>query len=64
MTQRGDAATKKRESCGGRPPPVSLAPLSFEDAVRALAATPPMTGKPKRQPKPRSAKKPRRKKTD
>jgi hypothetical protein len=27
--------------------PVSLAPLSFEEVVRALAATPPITGKPK-----------------
>jgi len=30
--------------------PISLAPLPFEDAVRALAATPPMREKPKRQP--------------
>jgi hypothetical protein len=36
--------------------PVSLAPLSFEDAVRALAATPPMKDKPKRQPAPRRKK--------
>jgi hypothetical protein len=29
---------------------VSLAPLSFEEAVRALAATPPITEKPHHQP--------------
>ena len=47
-----------------RPEPVSLSPLSFEDAVRALAATPPMTsGKSKRQGKARAAKKPKRKKS-
>jgi len=45
-----------------RSQPVSLAPLSFEEALKALAATPPMTDKPKRQPKPRAAKKPKRKK--
>jgi hypothetical protein len=41
-----------------RAEPVSLSPLSFEDAVRALAATPPMTDKPKRQPTKRDRKKP------
>jgi len=44
--------------------PISLAPLSFEEAVKALATTRPMPGdKPNRQPKPRAAKKPKRKKT-
>lgn len=50
---------KRDERSAVRPEPISLAPLSFEDAVRALAATPPM--KPKRQPATR--RKPKRKKT-
>jgi hypothetical protein len=33
-----------------RSQPVSLAPLSFEDALKALVATPPMSQKPKRKP--------------
>jgi hypothetical protein len=32
---------------GTRSLPVSLAPLSFEDALKALVATPPMGEKPK-----------------
>jgi hypothetical protein len=44
-----------------KPQPISLAPLSFEDAVRALAATPPMTDKPKRQPATRRKKRSRQK---
>lgn len=39
-----------------KPAPVSLSPLSFEDAVRALAATPPLTEKAKRQTKTRAPK--------
>jgi hypothetical protein len=40
-------ANKKPRAEAGRAPPVSLAPLSFEDALKALVATPPMTEKPK-----------------
>jgi hypothetical protein len=55
--------SKKTKSIApARPQPVSLAPLSFEDALKALVATPPMTDKPKRQPAARR-KKPNRKKT-
>jgi hypothetical protein len=45
-----------------KPQPVSLHPLSFEQALKALTATPPMGDKPTRQPKPRAAKRPKRKK--
>ena len=41
--------------------PVSLAPLSFEQALKALTATPPMGDKPKLQPATRR-KKPNQKK--
>jgi hypothetical protein len=45
-----------------RAQPISLAPVSFEGAVKALAATPPIR-ELKRRPPTRSPKKPRRKKT-
>jgi hypothetical protein len=40
--------TQSQPSERKRSPPVSLAPLSFEDALKALVATPPMGEKPKR----------------
>src|SRR5216683_4172381 len=46
-------------SRSARPEPVSLAPLSFEDALKALAATPPIK-ESKRRPSP--SRKPKRKK--
>jgi hypothetical protein len=39
-----------------RSQPVSLAPLSFEEALKALTATPPMTDKPKRPAASRTSK--------
>jgi len=39
-----------------RSQPISLAPLSFEDALKALVATPPMTEKPKSRPAARASK--------
>jgi len=43
MNKSGDPNARKSR-------PVSLAPLSFEDALKALVATPSMTEKPKRPP--------------
>jgi hypothetical protein len=36
---------KPNDQSSTRSQPVSLAPLSFEDALKALVATPPMTDK-------------------
>lgn len=49
---------------GKEPPakPISLAALSFEEAVKALATTPPVKQKPKREQKTRTSKRPNRKK--
>jgi hypothetical protein len=44
-----------------RAKPISLHPLSVEDVLRALANTPPMTAKPKRQTSFRNKKLNRRK---
>jgi hypothetical protein len=56
--------TPTSEPAATRSPPVSLAPLSFEDALKALVATPPMSDKPKRQPTAQPRKKPTRRKTN
>jgi hypothetical protein len=53
------ASRAKAKQEPARSPPVSLAPLSFEDALKALVATPPMTDKPTRKP-PTRRKKPNR----
>jgi hypothetical protein len=47
MSRKRREAEKPEESTKSRP--ISLHALSFEDAVKALTATPPMTEKPKRQ---------------
>ena len=46
----GQATSRSaRDGESAKPQPISLAPLSFEDALRALVATPSMTEKPKRR---------------
>src|SRR5579863_2355897 len=46
--------TNKRQATpeATRSPPISLAPLAFEDALKALVATPPTSGKPNRHAAP------------
>lgn len=54
--------TGRKPAKPSRAEPVSLAPLSFEEAVRALAATPPMAGgKPPSKRQTATRRKPKRK---
>jgi hypothetical protein len=55
--------TMRKVANPARPEPVSLAPLSFEDALKALVATPSMAEKPKRRAVTRRKKSPRQKAT-
>jgi hypothetical protein len=57
------ASRKPSKTAPPRSLPVSLAPLSFEDALKALVATPPMGVKTPRG-RLASRKKPNRKKAD